>query len=147
MAPQGAALAPRRAAVLKHGPSDPRGQMRGGGHLTPGVDPYREVSRTRPVEGAGSLPAPLGHTPAEHPSRGLGPVGPAGLGWPPLRSLQGDFVLQALRYGGPPWGLRPSVVGQTYPHRRRPGWPRFSTAALRGARAAPWGAMRAREVC
>ena len=60
----------------------PRGSDGGGGHLTPGVDPYREVSRTGPVEGAGSLQCPLGHTPAEHP-RGLDPVGPAGLSWPP----------------------------------------------------------------
>ena len=59
----------------------PGGQMRGN-HLTPGVDPYREVSKTGPV--GGGVPAvPLGHTPAEHPSRGLGLVGPAGLGWPP----------------------------------------------------------------
>ena len=71
------------------------------------MDPYREVSRTGPVGGASSLRVPLGHTPAEHPSRGLGPVGPAG--------LEGDFVLQALGHGGPLWGLRPSGVGQAYP--------------------------------
>ena len=52
---------------------DPLGSNEGGGHLTPGMDPYREVSRTGPVGGAGSLPVPLGYT----------PVGPAGLGWPP----------------------------------------------------------------
>ena len=108
------------------GSSDPRGQMRGsfapcggqmgegssdprgsneGGHLTPGVDPYREVSRPGPVEGAGSLPVPPGaHT-----------RGPRGAGLAAWESLQGDFVLQALGHGGPPWDLRPSVVGQAYP--------------------------------
>ena len=67
----------------------------GRGHLTPGMDPYREVSRTGPVEGAGSLPVPTGAHARGAPLQGPGPRGPCGAGLAALRSLQGDFVLQA----------------------------------------------------
>ena len=83
---------------MGEGSSDPRGSNEGG-HLTPWVDPYREVSRAGPVEGAGSLPVPPGAHTRGAPPWGLDPVGPAGLDWPPGSPSKGTLCCRPTPIG------------------------------------------------
>ena len=85
----------------------PGGQM-GGGRMTPGMDPYREVSRTGPPRG---VPVASQCSWGTHPRStppGAGPRGPCGAGLTALRSLQRDFVLQALGHGAPRGAFGPA---------------------------------------
>ena len=109
---------------MRGGDICPRRVSWGRGHLTPGVDPYWEVSRTGPVEGAGSLPVPLGHTPAEHPFRGLGP-------WA-LRGWAGRLKVPPREPCAAGTWARGSPVGPSA-QRRRPDLPPIGAA--RGGRA------------
>ena len=101
-------LEPTPGVRWGRGSSDPRGSNEGG-HLTPGVDPYREVSRTGPVEGAGSLPVPPGAHTRGAPPRGLGPVGPAGLDWPPGSPSKGTLCCRHLGTGVPRGAFGPAA--------------------------------------